>query len=321
LQVVVFDPRVHSVPDLAETIVGVSPTIVALRAYLPKVARSSATVLITGSTGSGKERIAQAIHELGPRAERPFVALNCAALPDGLVESELFGHERGAFTGAVTASVGHVARADGGTLFMDEIGEMSAHAQAKLLRVLETRKVQPVGAGRAVPVDVRFIAATNRPLESLVADGAFRTDLYYRLNVARLSLPPLKERREDIPLLLDHAIGHLNARDRCSVGRPDPELLRCLVAYEWPGNVRELNNLVESIFIDPPQGPIGLAHLPPTFREMFARYRTSVASERDQLVLALQQTNWNKVQAARHLKWSRMTLYRRLAKYELHRPL
>ncbi len=306
-------------PDLAEMIVGVSPAMAALREYLPRVARSSATVLITGATGSGKERIAQAIHQLGPRAERPFVPVNCAALPESLIESELFGHERGAFTGAVAAAVGHIARAAGGTLFMDEIGEMSTHAQAKLLRVLETRTVQPIGAGRAVPVDVRVIAATNQPLEALVANSRFRPDLYYRLNVARLVLPPLKNRPEDIPPLLRHAIRELNARERRSVGQPDAELLRCLLAHDWPGNVRELNNLVETIFIDPPEGQIGLAHLPPVFRDMFAQYRTSGESERDRLIFALEQTNWNKVAAARQLEWSRMTVYRRLAKYQLHR--
>src|SRR5262245_40538469 len=157
--------------NLAAVIIGSSRAIAGLRAYLPKVARSSATVLITGATGSGKERIAQAIHAISPRAASPFVALNCAALPETLIESELFGHERGAFTGAVSASPGHIGRADGGTLFMDEIGEMSWHAQAKLLRVLESKIVQPVGAGRPRPVDVRVIAATNQPLEALVETG------------------------------------------------------------------------------------------------------------------------------------------------------
>ena len=307
------------VHDLAEAIVGVSPAITALRAYLPKVARSSATVLITGATGSGKERIAEAIHALGPRADGPFVAVNCAALPDTLIESELFGHERGAFTGAIAASTGHLARADHGTLFLDEIGEMSAHAQAKLLRVLETRKVQPVGGSRSIAVDIRVIAATNLPLEALVTSGGFRVDLYYRLNVARLELPPLKDRREDIPLLLRHAIGERNAREQCAVGAPDPELLHCLMAHDWPGNVRELNNLVEAIFIDPPQGQIGLRHLPSVFRAMFVRYQTSVASERDRLICALEQTHWNKAKAAKQLQWSRMTLYRKLTKYRIDR--
>jgi two-component system response regulator HydG len=304
---------------LQESIVGISPAIVALRDYLPKVARSAATVLITGATGSGKERVAQAIHAVGPRAQRPFVPVNCAALPDSLIESELFGHERGAFTGAVAASRGLIGRADGGTLFLDEIGEMHTHAQAKLLRVLETKEVHPVGANRALPVDVRVIAATNQPLEDRVASAGFRRDLFYRLNVVRLDLPPLRERREDIPLLIRHVIARLNARDDRRVGPPDAELLGCLMAHDWPGNVRELCNLVEAVFIDPPDGPIALEHLPPAFKDMFLRYRTAEGSERDRLICALEQTQWNKAQAARRLNWSRMTLYRKLAQYQLDR--
>ncbi len=305
--------------DLVEMVVGISPAMAALRAYLPKVARSPATVLITGATGTGKERVARTLHALGPRARRPFVAVNCAALPDSLIESELFGHERGAFTGAVSACKGHVVQADGGTLFLDEIGEMRLHAQPKLLRVLETHEVTPVGAGRTVAVDLRVIAATNLPLESLMQSGGFRTDLFYRLNVARLDLPALKERPEDIPLLFRHATEELNLRDRRAVGAPDGELIRCLLAHDWPGNVRELRNLVEAIFIDPPSGGIGLADLPPVFQNMFLRYRASAPSERDQLLGALEQTKWNKAEAAKSLNWSRMTLYRKLAKYHIDR--
>jgi two-component system response regulator HydG len=307
--------------DVTEMVPGISPAMAALRAYLPKVARSPATVLITGATGTGKERVARALHTLGPRGRRLFVAVNCAALPDSLIESELFGHERGAFTGAVSASKGYMAQADGGTLFLDEIGEMSLHAQAKLLRVLETHEVVPVGAGRAISVDLRVIAATNLPLEALVQNGSFRADLYYRLNVARLELPALKDRPEDIPLLFRHAVEELNLRDRGSVGVPDDELLPCLLAHDWPGNVRELRNLVEAIFIDPPSGCIGLADLPPVFRDMFMRYRTSVPSERDRLMGVLERTNWNKAEAAKELQWSRMTLYRKLAKYHIDRSV
>jgi transcriptional regulator with PAS, ATPase and Fis domain len=302
----------------AENIIGTSPTIVALRAYLPKLAGSAATVLITGETGSGKERVAEAIHALSPRARHPFIAMNCAALPDGLIESELFGHERGAFTGAVGASTGYMRQADGGTLFLDEVGEMRLSAQPKLLRALETRIVHPVGAKSGVRVDLRVIAATNRPLESLVSAGAFRQDLFYRLNVAPIRLSPLKERPEDIPLLVEHAINRLNARDGRSVVGLDPELMHCLVAHEWPGNVRELNNLVEAIFIDPPTGVVELDHLPPPFRDMFARYRTVMTDERTRLMCVLERTKWNKVEAARQLNCSRMTLYRRLAKYQLY---
>lgn len=304
---------------LAEEIVGVSPSIIALRAYLPKVARSAATVLITGATGTGKERVARAVHALGPRGSRPFVAINCAALPDSLIESELFGHERGAFTGAVSAAKGHIVRADGGTLFLDEIGDMSQHTQAKVLRVIETREVNPVGTSRPVPVDVRVIAATNRPLEALVSSGQFRVDLYYRLNVARLDLPPLKDRPQDIPLLLGHAIDELNLRDHRSVEPPDSELLERLMAHDWPGNIRELRNLVEAIFIDPPPGRVGLKHLPPVFRDIFAHYETSSPAERHRLMDMLEQTQWNITEAARQLHCSRMTLYRKLTKYHIDR--
>jgi len=307
--------------NLTEMIVGTSPAMAMLRAYLPKVARSPATVLIMGATGTGKERVARAIHQLGPRRRQSFVAINCAALPESLVEAQLFGHERGAFTGAIKGFKGHIAQANGGIIFLDEIGEMSPHAQAKLLRVLETREVTPIGATRPLAVDIRFIAATNQPLERLLEQKEFRLDLYYRLNVARLELPPLKERKEDIPLLLNHTINELNLRDRCSVGQPDREFLECLMAHDWPGNVRELRNLVEAIFIDPPLGLIGLNDLPPVFREMFSRYRTCPTSEREQMLDILRNTNWNKVEAAKQLNWSRMTLYRKLAKYQINRSL
>ena len=303
--------------DVENSIVGISPAIVALREYLPKVARSRATVLITGTTGTGKERVAEMLHALGPRSHRPFIAINCAAMPESLVESELFGHEKGAFTGAIGASKGHFLNSNGGTLFLDEIAEMSLYAQTKLLRVLETREVTPVGACKVVPTDVRIIAATNQPLETLVERKQFRPDLFYRLNVARIVLPDLKDRKEDIPFLLKMAIEDLNRRDNCAVGQPDPELLDCLTRHQWPGNVRELRNLVEAVFIDPPKGCITLDHLPPLFRELFARYRMSRPDERDRLLAALRKTEWNKAEAAKHLSWSRMTLYRKLEKYQI----
>ena len=305
--------------DLAQQIVGSSPAITALRDYLPKVACSQATVLITGDTGTGKERVARALHDISPRQRRPFVAINCAALPDGLVESELFGHERGAFTGATGAVKGHFAEADGGTLFLDEVGELSLSAQAKLLRVIETREIMPVGARRSVPINVRIVAATNRSLESLVSSHQFRADLYYRLHVAHLDLPSLKERREDIPLLFCDAVEEFNQRYECLVGAPDSQFLQCLMAHDWPGNIRELRNLVEAIFIDPPPGVIKLKDLPPVFRSMFARYQSTASSERDQILDILQKTRWNKVKAAKALNWSRMTLYRKIAKNNIIR--
>lgn len=304
-------------PDLSKVIVGESPSMLAIKAYLPKVAKSSATVLITGATGTGKECVARAIHGLSSRDRNPFVAINCSAIPDSLVESELFGHVKGAFTGADTVSKGHVVEADSGTLFLDEVGEMNLQTQVRLLRVLETRMVTPVGSARPIPVNVRVIAATNQHLDRLVTSGRFRDDLYYRLNVARLDLPPLRERKEDIPLLISSIMGEMNTRDNRSVSLPDSELLHCLLAHDWPGNVRELRNLFEVIFIDPPSGCIRLNNLPPVFRDLFASYRQNSDLERGRLVDALQHANWNKAKAAKQLNWSRMTLYRKLTKYNI----
>jgi len=305
------------VQDAAAQILGVSPGMAGLRAYLPKVGRSRVTVLVTGETGTGKERVAQAIHALSPRRDKPFLAVNCAAIPEALLESELFGHERGAFTGAHRASRGLIGEASGGTLFLDEIGEMSGWAQTKMLRALETGEVQPVGGARPVPTDVRIIAATNQPLEALVAQHRFRADLFYRLNIARVDLPPLRERPEDVPVLFGAAVSELNRRDGRRVGPPDADLLDCLLAHDWPGNVRELRNLAEAIFIDPPDGAIRFDHLPPAFGRLFGRYRRMVSVERDRLLDALRATNWNKTETAKSLNWSRMTLYRKLARYNI----
>ena len=298
-------------------LVGNSPAMTALEVYLPKVARSRATVLVTGETGTGKERVAQAIHALSPRAAGPFVVVNCGALPDTLMESELFGHARGAFTGAVGAMRGRLVEADGGTLFLDEIGEMSLYGQAKLLRVLETHEVQPLGGGRAQRIDIRVVAATNRDLENEVQAHRFRADLFYRLNVARLVIPPLRERPDDVALLAAHVIAEFNHRDATAVEPPDPGLLAMLTAHDWPGNVRELRNVIEAVFIDPPAGRMGFEHLPPAFQSLFGRYHRNVPSEKSRLVEALERTHWNKAEAAKSLNWSRMTLYRKLAKYDV----
>lgn len=313
--------------SLADAMIGDSPAIAAIRNYLPKVARSRATVLITGATGTGKEIVARAVHELGPRCHHPFIAINCAAVSDTLIESELFGHQRGAFTGAIAANKGLILQANRGTLFLDEIDAIAQHAQAKLLRVLETREVLCVGGGRPVPVDIRVVAATNQELESLIESNRFRPDLFYRLNVARIHIPPLRDRKEDIPQLVAGILRDLNRRDNCNVSPPDSEVLQCLMAHDWPGNVRELRNLFEAIFVDPPSGPIGLDDLPTVFRNLFGSYRGDQVSpkmgtlntERVRLMSALQETNWNKAKASTLLNCSRMTLYRKLAKYNIDR--
>ncbi len=297
---------------------GSSPAIVELRRYLPKLAASQATVLVTGETGTGKEGIAAAVHGLGPRASGPFIAVNCAAIPDTLIESELFGHERGAFTGATGSFPGRFVQADGGTLFLDEIGEMTLPNQAKLLRVLEERAVTPVGSTRQRKIDVRIVAASNQRLEERVAAREFRADLFYRLNVARIDMPPLRERTEDIAPILSQLIDEQNQRFSLRVGRPDPALLDQIKRYAWPGNVRELRNLVEALFIDPPVGrAVALNDLPGAYRRLFEFDRSAGEGERARLVGVLRDTRWNKMEAARQMNWSRMTLYRKLAKYNL----
>ncbi|WP_175964026.1 sigma-54 interaction domain-containing protein [Burkholderia pyrrocinia] len=297
---------------------GSSPAMTDLRRYLAKVAQTDTTVLVTGETGTGKERVAAAVHRLSARTGKPFIAVNCAAVPDSLFESEMFGHERGAFTSAQNAFPGRFVEADGGTLFLDEISEMPPAVQAKLLRLLEDRTVMPVGSLRRRAVDVRIVAASNERLEDLVAERRFRPDLFYRLNVARIEIPPLRERPEDIASIVDHFVAEHNQRRAMRVGQPDPALLECMRHYRWPGNVRELRNLVEALFIDAPEGrPFGLGDLPPAFRRLFVQDFSAGEHERERLVSVLRQTNWNKMEAARQMNWSRMTLYRKLAKYNL----
>jgi DNA-binding NtrC family response regulator len=289
----------------------------ALRTYVQKVAESDANVLITGATGTGKELVAESIHRASRRRSAPFVPVNSASIPDSLIESELFGYERGAFTGATESYLGKMRLADGGTLFLDEIGEMSPLGQAKILRVLESREIFPLGARRTTSVDVRFVAATNRDLEPLIQRREFRQDLFFRLNVARIYLPPLRERREDILELFRHYTRQFNQQFGKRVDAPTPELASRLQAYSWPGNVRELRNCLEAVFIDPPDGPLAVEHLPESFRRIFADHREDGLSEREALLAALSRTNWNKKMAARELRWSRMTLYRKLEKYKI----
>jgi DNA-binding NtrC family response regulator len=300
-------------------LVGEGPRMREIKSYVASVAPTDSSVLITGETGTGKELVAELIHRSSPRAERPFVSINCAAIPDSLVESELFGYERGAFTGAVAQKEGALKRATGGSAFFDEIGDMTLYAQAKILRAIESREVQRLGGTRAVSLDIRVIAATNQDLESLIEERKFRSDLYFRINVARIHLPPLRERREDIPHLIHHYIGLLNARTGRRVEGLTDEALDALVRHDWPGNIRELRNVLEAIFVNLPPQPVARLELPGPLRQRLRLTADLPADERTRLLSALFATNWNKSRAAEKLHWSRMTLYRKLAKYRLLR--
>lgn len=311
-------------PLQGQRMVGESRVVRAIMAHISKVASTDSTVLITGETGTGKELVAELIHETGPRRGKPLVRINCAAIPDSLLESELFGYERGAFTGAHTAHAGKLELANGGTAFFDEIGDMTPYAQAKVLRVIETKEAFRLGGNKRVPLDIRVIAATNQDLEPLAATGKFRQDLYFRLNVVRIRLPPLRERREDIPLLVDHYVRDLNRRLGVAVTAVTAAALEALVRYEWPGNVRELKNLLEALVVDRPKGRIFCSNLPNHVRRWSRdleapESKDEATSERDRVLAALFRANWNKCKAAEQLHWSRMTLYRKMAKHQITR--
>jgi two-component system response regulator AtoC len=320
-----------------ENMIGESPEMQAVFRTIKAVAPSRSTVLIIGESGTGKELIARAIHYQSPRATKPLITLNCAAIPDNLLESELFGHEKGSFTDASEKKIGRFEAADGGTIFLDEIGEMSAGLQAKLLRVLEEGEIQRVGAAKPQHVDVRVVAATNRNLVEAIADGSFRKDLYYRLNVVSVELPPLRGRRGDLP----HLIRHLLARKADELGlRPrelSPALADRLLAHHWPGNVRELENVIERLLVlSGDAALIGLEHLPGDLdsgvdrdgddvRAVVLRGSKSLADavdefERDIIGEALQQTLYNQTRAAEMLGTTRRILKYRMDKLGIDCP-
>ena len=305
-------------------LIGKSKPMQELYDLLENVAGSDATVLIQGKSGTGKELVARAIHYNGARRDRPFVAVNCAALPEQLLESELFGHEKGAFTGAVRQKPGRFEWADGGTLFLDEVAEMSPMLQAKLLRVLDQRAFERVGGTETVHVDVRIIAATNRNLVEAVERGAFRQDLYYRLNVVSIVLPSLSERREDIPLLVDHFIRQFNAKTGKSIQGISQEAMRVLMDYAWPGNVRELENAIEHAFVQCAGGVLSTEHLPQDLRpersvvdEVLERTDPLAENEKVLLQRVLQNVQGHRGKAAEILGISRPTLWRKMKKHGL----
>jgi DNA-binding NtrC family response regulator len=300
-------------------IIGEGASMREVRERLARIAVTDCNILITGETGTGKELVANLVYKESPRRNKPFITINCAAIPDTLIESELFGYERGAFTGAQSRKDGKLQAADGGTVFLDEIGDMSGYGQAKILRMIEGKEIQRLGRNGGISVDVRILAATNQDLDKLVRDEKFRKDLFFRLNVARIDLPPLRERKEDLPCLIDYYICYFNTRFGRRVRQLSDNALECLMVYDWPGNVRELKNLLEVIFVELPPEEVATAELPAQFGRRCRDVTRTANAERERLLWALSTTNWNKSKAADKLHWSRMTLYRKLAKYNILR--
>ena len=289
-----------------------------IRAYMGNIASTDSNLLVTGETGTGKELVAELVHRNSPRVQKPLVCINCAAIPDSLLESELFGHERGSFTGAYFSNKGKLKFGDGGTIFFDEIGDMSPYAQAKILRVVESGEVQRLGGRENIPLNVRFIAASNQDMERLVSENKFRKDLYFRLNVARIHLPPLRDRKEDIPSLSDHFVRELNRLFGREVEGFTEEALEYLLSYDWPGNVRELKNLLEVTVANFHHRRISFMDLPEHFRRRLRDAKDLPLDERHSLLSVLISTNWNISRAAQDLHWSRMTVYRKMAKYHIN---
>ncbi len=331
--------------ELFRSLSGTSRAIQQVKRMIQQVAPSEATVLILGESGTGKEVVARNLHYHSERRNKPFVPVNCGAIPGDLLESELFGHEKGAFTGAIAARQGRFEMAEGGTLFLDEIGDMSMPMQVKILRVLQERTFERVGSNKTLHADVRIIAATHRNLEQAIRDGSFREDLFYRLNVFPIEMPPLRERREDIAVLINDLVTRMEKEKRGSV-RLTPAAMAALAQYSWPGNVRELANLVERLAILHPYGLVDLADLPPKFRPEGApeplpqpEASVQVAAERprlpqegldlkahlanlemDLIRQALEASGGVVAHAAKHLNMRRTTLVEKLRKYGLQRP-
>lgn len=320
-----------------DQIIGESEGLRQVLDLVSRVADSDSTVLVTGESGTGKELVARAIHYNSPRASQPFVAINCGAIPSELLESELFGHIKGAFTGAISNRVGRFEMADGGTLFLDEIGDMDPTLQVKLLRVLQERTFEPVGSTKSIQVNVRVIAATNRNLEKDVSEGKFREDLFYRLNVIPIAIPALRDRQADIPLLASHFLHHFNRSKSRQLTGFSPAAMECLKNYPWPGNIRELENLVERLAILKGQGTIELHDLPVKYQTGAAPvaaspepvpdlpeeldFNSAVDQFENRLILrALEKTGWNRNQAAILLKLNRTTLVEKIKKKGLKPP-
>jgi DNA-binding NtrC family response regulator len=310
--------------DSFHGLIGSSPAMRALHQHVGRAAVTDSTVLVTGESGTGKELVARAIHRASERSAGPFVAVSCAAVPNEILEAELFGHEKGAFTGAVQARIGLFEQASGGTLFLDEIGDMPIDLQPKLLRVLQERRVRPLGASREILLDTRIVAATNRDLEQAVRSGQFREDLHFRIKVLHIHLPPLRERERDVLELAQHFLSRSGDKQLSL----SPEVEQQLLGYDWPGNVRELENAMQAATALAPGGQIGLDELPTTVR--VRRGPSSAAAERPttleeverrHIEIVLKAVGWNKARAARKLGIDRATLYRKLSRFGLDRPV
>lgn len=303
--------------------IGKSPKMQEIFMLIRDLAETDSTALIQGESGTGKELVAAALHYGSPRAKAPFIRVNCAALSENILESELFGHVKGAFTGAVKDRQGRFEAADGGTILLDEIGDVSPRLQLRLLRVLQERTFERVGDSTSIKTDVRVIACTNRNLEQMIKQGEFRQDLFYRLNVVRIDIPPLRERKEDIPLLVDHFRRHFNKKLKREVAGVSPEAMSVLMHYRWPGNVRELENCMERAFIVCHEPEIQVRHLPPEVREPAEHVLSSAqgngGDERSRILKVLEQTDWNIAKSARLLGIARNTLYQKMKAQNISR--
>jgi PAS domain S-box-containing protein len=306
-------------------LVGKSAAMQDLFALIPRVADSSSSVVIEGETGTGKELVARAIHTISPRSDRAFVAINCGALPDSLLESELFGYKAGAFTDAKKDKPGRFQTAQGGTIFLDEISDISPAMQVRLLRVLQEGEVEPLGAVKPVPIDVRVIAAANRPLETLVKKGTFRDDLYYRIRVIHIELPPLRKRKEDIPVLIESLVARFNQIQGKAITGVSPEAIARLMVYHYPGNIRELENVVEQAFVLRGSGEIQVSDLPPEVRGQpgstgVPADGTLATLERTAIEAALQRNRGHRRRAAAELGIDTSTLYRKMRTHGIRPP-
>jgi len=315
----------ESLPEVdPDTMIGLSPVMQNVYKIIGRVANTNATVLIRGESGTGKELVAQAIHYNSVRRDRPFVKINCASIPENLLESELFGHEKGAFTGAVASKPGKFELAHRGTIFLDEIGEMSMNTQTKLLRVLQEREFERIGGTETIKVDVRIVAATNKDLEKSIESGEFREDLYYRLNVVEIVLPPLRERKADIPALVNHIIKGCSAEHKKAIRGFSEAATDILMGYDWPGNIRELKNVCERAVLMSNGPVLGVEELPLTLKKKSRRYNwlneipgsslKEIVSEveREIVLRALEEHNWNRSAAAQALKMNRSSFYAKL---------